>query len=123
MLSKSKLISLHLLLWLLLLLLLVNNGLNGTSIFLFELNESLNRRFGTKLASKLENNKAYKQMQDKNLCPLCIKKRTNECVLSVSGFVFCYVCIFKFVREHQRCPLTNYPCTIKNIIRIYDSSD
>jgi peroxin-12 len=76
-----------------------------------------------KLASKLENNKAYKQMQDKNLCPLCIKKRTNECVLSVSGFVFCYVCIFKFVREHQRCPLTNYPCTIKNIIRIYDSSD
>jgi len=62
-------------------------------------------------------------MQDKNLCPLSTKKRTNECVLSVSGFVFCYVCIFKFVREHQRCPLTNYPCTIKNIIRIYDSSD
>lgn len=76
-----------------------------------------------KLAPRLENNKAFKLLQEKNLCPLCTKKRTNECVLSVSGFVFCYVCIFKFVKEHQRCPLTNYPCTVKNIIRIYNSTD
>jgi peroxin-12 len=76
-----------------------------------------------KLASKLEKNKTYRNLIQKNFCPLCANKRTNECVLSVSGFVFCYVCIFKFVKEHQRCPLTNYPCTIKNIIRIYDSSD
>lgn len=76
-----------------------------------------------KLPTKLSNSKAYKLLKDKNLCPLCTKKRTNECVLSVSGFVFCYVCIFKFVKEHKRCPLTNYPCNIKNIIRIYDSSE
>lgn len=72
-----------------------------------------------KLPEKLLNNKIYKILKDKSLCPICSKKRTNECVLSVSGFVFCYPCIFKFIKEHQRCPLTNFPCTTKNIIRIY----
>ena len=52
-------------------------------------------------------------------CPLCMKKRRNECALSVSGLVFCYPCIFRFVKENARCPLTSFPCTTKHIIRIY----
>ena len=73
------------------------------------------------LPDKLANSKALKSIKENNLCPLCTKKRTNDCVLSVSGFVFCYKCLFRFVKEHQRCPLTNFPCNVNNIIRIYDS--
>ena len=74
-----------------------------------------------RLPDKLLNSKAYTSLAAANLCPICTKKRTNECVLSVSGFVFCYPCIFKFIKEHSRCPLTKFPCTVKNIVRIYDS--
>lgn len=74
-----------------------------------------------KLPEKIANNKMYKVLTENGMCPLCSKKRTNECVLSVSGFVFCYPCIFKFIKAHQRCPLTNYPCTTKNIIRIFST--
>lgn len=74
------------------------------------------------LPATLAENKAYKILNEKGLCPLCNKKRKNECALSVSGFVFCYPCIFRFIKEHNRCPLTNFPCTTKNIIRIYSTS-
>ena len=73
------------------------------------------------LPEKISQNKFFQNLNNQSLCPLCTKKRSNECVLSVSGFVFCYPCIFKFIRTHNRCPLTNYPCTTKDIIRIYAS--
>lgn len=76
-----------------------------------------------KLSEKLANNKAYKAISQSGLCPLCNKKRTNQCALTVSGFVFCYPCIFRFVKENKRCPLTNFPCTTKNIVRIYSTND
>ncbi|XP_020677819.2 peroxisome biogenesis protein 12 isoform X1 [Dendrobium catenatum] len=31
---------------------------------------------------------------DRTICPLCSQKRVNPSVLAVSGFVFCYSCIF-----------------------------
>ena len=74
------------------------------------------------LPDKLAKSVTYKKIESADLCPLCMKSKTNECVLTVSGFVFCYPCIFKFVQEHQRCPLTKYPASVKNIIRIYDVS-
>lgn len=36
---------------------------------------------------------------DKTLCPLCSQKRANPSVMAVSGFVFCYTCIFKYVNQ------------------------
>jgi peroxin-12 len=76
-----------------------------------------------KLSEKLINNRAYKNLTKNNLCPICNRKRTNDCALSVSGFVFCYPCIFKFIKEHNRCPITNYPCNTKHLIRLYISQD
>jgi peroxin-12 len=73
------------------------------------------------LPAKLAKSSAYQAMAAAGLCPLCTNKRTNACVLDVSGFVFCYPCILKFVREHRRCPLTHLPCDTKSIVRIYDS--
>lgn len=75
------------------------------------------------LPNKIAQSNAYKKIVASNLCPLCTKTKKNQCVLNVSGFVFCYICIFKFVKEHSRCPLTDFPCSIKNIIRIYDVAD
>ncbi|KAI4454578.1 peroxisome assembly protein 12 peroxin-12 [Holotrichia oblita] len=39
---------------------------------------------------------------------------------TVSGYVFCYTCIVKRLREEQRCPVTNYPAKIVDLIRLYD---
>ncbi|KAL0340681.1 UNVERIFIED_CONTAM: Peroxisome biogenesis protein 12 [Sesamum radiatum] len=36
---------------------------------------------------------------DKTVCPLCLQKRTNPSVMAVSGFVFCYTCIFKYANQ------------------------
>lgn len=73
------------------------------------------------LPEKISQNNFFKNKNNLELCPLCTKKRTNECVLSVSGFVFCYPCIFKFIKSYNRCPITSYPCSTKDIIRIFSS--
>ena len=77
------------------------------------------------LPEKLTSSKHFKMLctEKSGMCPLCSSARTNECVLAVSGFVFCYPCIFKFVRENRRCPITSFPCSTKSIIRIYGSSE
>lgn len=36
---------------------------------------------------------------DRTICPLCSQKRANPSVVAVSGFVFCYACIFKYVSQ------------------------
>lgn len=56
-----------------------------------------------------------------NICPLCNKLRVNDTALSVSGYVFCYQCIFKFVRDKACCPVTGYPARADHLIRIYRS--
>lgn len=76
-----------------------------------------------KLPEKLANSNTFKRVAEKNLCPICSNKRRNESVLTVSGLAFCYICIFKFVKEHKRCPLTGYPCDVQHIIRIYSTAD
>ncbi|KAG0549251.1 hypothetical protein BDA96_01G239100 [Sorghum bicolor] len=56
---------------------------------------------------------------DRTLCPLCCQKRANPSVLSVSGFVFCYSCIFKSVSQHKRCPVTLMPSSVEQIRRLF----
>lgn len=53
------------------------------------------------------------------LCPLCRKVRANDTALSTSGFVFCYRCIYVYVKANQRCPLTGYPSGVQHLIKIY----
>ncbi|XP_017294396.1 peroxisome assembly protein 12 [Kryptolebias marmoratus] len=52
-------------------------------------------------------------------CPLCRKLRTNATVLSTSGFVFCYRCIYTYVKANRRCPLTRFPSELQHLIKIY----
>eukprot|EP00250_Pteridium_aquilinum_P010557 c19472_g1_i1 orf=331-1494(+) len=60
--------------------------------------------------------------KDKRVCPLCMKKRTNPALVASSGFVFCYPCIFPYVSQFNRCPVTLIPAAVNQIRRLfYDS--
>ncbi|XP_038890544.1 peroxisome biogenesis protein 12 isoform X2 [Benincasa hispida] len=37
---------------------------------------------------------------NRTICPLCSEKRANPSVVTVSGFVFCYTCIFKYISQN-----------------------
>ncbi|XP_050714387.1 peroxisome assembly protein 12-like [Eriocheir sinensis] len=54
-------------------------------------------------------------------CPICFKKRKQETALSVSGYVFCYSCILQHLRKEQKCPVTGYPASPAQLIRIYQA--
>lgn len=54
-------------------------------------------------------------------CPICFKKRKQDTALSVSGYVFCYGCILQHVRQEHKCPVTGYPASPAQLIRIYQS--
>ncbi|VDO48080.1 unnamed protein product [Haemonchus placei] len=41
------------------------------------------------------------QMLDTNKCPLCLQQRTNDTALSVSGYVFCFKCIERHVKDFK----------------------
>lgn len=56
---------------------------------------------------------------DNKNCPLCLRLRINATVLSTSGFVFCYRCIYTYVKANSRCPLTGYPTELQHLIKIY----
>eukprot|EP00249_Psilotum_nudum_P001875 c14616_g1_i1 orf=248-1411(+) len=56
---------------------------------------------------------------DRRLCPLCSQMRTNPALISISGFVFCYPCIFKYINQYKRCPVTLMPATVDQIRRLY----
>ncbi|KAJ8616223.1 hypothetical protein MRB53_035595 [Persea americana] len=56
---------------------------------------------------------------DRTICPLCSQKRVNPSVVAVSGFVFCYACIFKYISQYKRCPVTLMPATIDQIRRLF----
>ncbi|XP_038231932.1 peroxisome assembly protein 12 [Dermochelys coriacea] len=55
----------------------------------------------------------------KTMCPLCRKIRANETVLSTSGFVFCYRCVYTYVKSHQRCPITGYATELQHLVKLY----
>lgn len=56
-----------------------------------------------------------------NICPICFQDFIIPTILQISGYVFCFKCITKHLKKHQCCPVTNYPATMDDLIRIYDS--
>ncbi|CAG9818722.1 unnamed protein product [Phaedon cochleariae] len=52
-------------------------------------------------------------------CPLCLKPWIIPTVLQVSGYIFCFRCILRFLNENQRCPVTNLPAKPLDIVRLY----
>ena len=56
----------------------------------------------------------------KNL--LFVQTRTNPAMTSVSGYTFCYPCLFNSVTREQCCPVTRIPASIDSIRRLYQST-
>ncbi|PAV61221.1 hypothetical protein WR25_23239 isoform D [Diploscapter pachys] len=52
-------------------------------------------------------------------CPLCLKRRVNDTVLSVSGYVFCFNCIDTHVKRYNACPVTGLASNNQQLIRLY----
>lgn len=50
--------------------------------------------------------KTEKYVQDGRLCRLCGSDIVNPTAIQ-TGFVFCYVCAYKWVKEKSSCPITN----------------
>ena len=61
----------------------------------------------------------YKLPKDTTICPLCLNKRMNPCLISNSGYVFCYPCIFKYVEANGACPITGIAVDISKLRRIF----
>ncbi len=55
-------------------------------------------------------------------CPICHKIINNPAILTVSGNVFCLVCISEKIKKELKCPVTNVPCTMNSIRKIYKNS-
>ena len=57
--------------------------------------------------------------EDRSLCPLCLSQRTNPAMAVVSGYVFCYPCLFNHLTHSGWCPVTRLPMTVANVRRLY----
>ncbi|KAK9916810.1 hypothetical protein WJX75_007322 [Coccomyxa subellipsoidea] len=57
-----------------------------------------------------------------SLCPICRQTRTNPAMTTVSGYAFCYPCLFNFISQEGCCPVTRIPATIDSVRRLYQST-
>jgi peroxin-12 len=48
------------------------------------------------------------------VCPLCNEQCTNMSA-SPSGFIYCYPCLYKYIKEHGKTPKGGLPCSVLNI--------
>jgi len=58
---------------------------------------------------------------DKTYCALCQNVRTNSAMIP-SGYAFCYPCIFNYIKQHHKCPITFLPTEEEQIRKIYTST-
>jgi len=56
-------------------------------------------------------------------CPICLQSWQIATAISISGYVYCYKCIVTHFGNSQTCPMTNYPASIDDLIRIFDDSE
>ncbi|KMZ69394.1 Peroxisome assembly protein [Zostera marina] len=56
---------------------------------------------------------------DRTTCPLCNEKWVNPSVITVSGFVFCYTCAFKYISQYKHCPVTRIPASVDQVRRLF----
>lgn len=68
------------------------------------------------------NDLPYTDECSSSICLICEHVRQNECALSNTGYVFCYSCIYRYVKSKHRCPITGNPATVDNIVRLFTTS-
>lgn len=56
-----------------------------------------------------------------NTCPICLQDFQIPTILRISGYVFCYKCITNHLKKHKFCPVTTYPATMDDLVRMFDN--
>ncbi|GAX80892.1 hypothetical protein CEUSTIGMA_g8327.t1 [Chlamydomonas eustigma] len=56
---------------------------------------------------------------DTSLCPICRCTCSNPAQVATSGYVFCYPCIFNYIMDKQRCPVSFIPASLDHIRKLY----
>lgn len=59
----------------------------------------------------------------KGVCPLCLQRWLIPTAVSISGYVYCYRCIVSHLQKENKCPVTKYPATVNDLVRIFDDED
>ncbi|XP_026466820.1 peroxisome assembly protein 12 [Ctenocephalides felis] len=54
-------------------------------------------------------------------CPVCLQTWNVPTALQVSGYVYCYKCISTHLKKYSRCPVTQYPATTDDLVKLYYS--
>lgn len=57
----------------------------------------------------------------KNKCPVCRNPWRLQTLLPVSGYVFCFRCIMHHLQQNGSCPVTGYPASARDLVRLYKS--
>jgi len=73
------------------------------------------------LKPPISNSSKINRVPLNNSCPLCRSAFVNPAVASTSGYVFCYRCLAMYVRQHNKCPITQLPCSENRIFRIFET--
>eukprot|EP01114_Cavostelium_apophysatum_P023066 TRINITY_DN8577_c0_g1_i1.p1 TRINITY_DN8577_c0_g1~~TRINITY_DN8577_c0_g1_i1.p1 ORF type:complete len:268 (-),score=62.51 TRINITY_DN8577_c0_g1_i1:181-984(-) len=66
-------------------------------------------------------NKQLSIPADKEICAICDTRRTNPAMAS-SGYVYCYPCIFNYVQDNHKCPVTFIPMETDQIRKLYEAT-
>lgn len=59
----------------------------------------------------------------KGICPLCLQRWLIPTAISISGYVYCYRCIVTHLQKENKCPVTKYPATVNDLVRIFDDAE
>lgn len=55
------------------------------------------------------------------ICPICFQSWEIPTAILTSGYVYCYKCILNHLRVSRKCPVTNYPFGVEDLVRIFTS--
>lgn len=66
----------------------------------------------------------YTLPKETHICAICRKTRVNPTMVSKTGYVFCYPCVFRHVQEHGSCPVTGTcPISMSDLCRLFQEED
>ncbi|KAH8266492.1 hypothetical protein KR044_008055 [Drosophila immigrans] len=54
-------------------------------------------------------------------CPVCLMQLQTPTACAVSGYVYCWKCIVNHLKREGSCPVSKYPISIDDLVRIYET--
>ncbi|KAH8360933.1 hypothetical protein KR093_000542 [Drosophila rubida] len=78
-----------------------------------------------KVGGTLQNPEALSKEEHSDLksgeCPVCLMRLQTPTACAVSGYVYCWKCIVSHLKRDGSCPVTKYPISLDDLVRIYET--